>query len=337
MPLVAKEVFVTLEQHGRRETASPRPQARRRRPRRTALGVALGVVKWIFITLWTILLVGVCTALIGLHFFKEYIETVVVPNVEVRAEDYTMSLSSFIYYQDKETGAWKEFKNVHGAENRILVDFDQMSPYLWQAAVAIEDKRFFQHEGVDWRRTLFAVQELVLGDGSQGGSTITQQVLKNMTGDDMPYVNRKVREIFRALEFEKNYTKQYILELYLNTIFLGQNCCGVQTAAQFYFGKDAKDLSLAESACIIAITNNPSMYGPMYNITITREDGTTTTPREANKKRQGWVLDKMAEVVNPDTGLPFITEAQRDAAKAEASARSAAVSFHSSRVKISAN
>ena len=130
MPLVAKEVFVTLEQHGRRETASPRPQARRRRPRRTALGVALGVVKWIFITLWTILLVGVCTALIGLHFFKEYIETVVVPNVEVRAEDYTMSLSSFIYYQDKETGAWKEFKNVHGAENRILVDFDQMSPYL---------------------------------------------------------------------------------------------------------------------------------------------------------------------------------------------------------------
>ena len=319
MPLVAKEVFVTLEQHGRRETASPRPQARRRRPRRTALGVALGVVKWIFITLWTILLVGVCTALIGLHFFKEYIETVVVPNVEVRAEDYTMSLSSFIYYQDKETGAWKEFKNVHGAENRILVDFDQMSPYLWQAAVAIEDKRFFQHEGVDWRRTLFAVQELVLGDGSQGGSTITQQVLKNMTGDDMPYVNRKVREIFRALEFEKNYTKQYILELYLNTIFLGQNCCGVQTAAQFYFGKDAKDLSLAESACIIAITNNPSLYGPMYDVTYTRKDGTKITPRELNKERQELILDTMAkeDVINPETGLPYITKAQAEAAKAE--------------------
>ena len=211
--------------------------------------IALGVVKWIFITLWTVLLIGVCTALIGLHFFKEYIETVVVPNVEVRAEDYTMSLSSFIYYQDKETGAWKEFQNVHGEQNRILVDFDEMSPYLWQAAVAVEDKRFFQHEGVDWRRTLGAVKELITGDGSYGGSTITQQVLKNMTKDNMPYVNRKVREIFRALEFEKNYKdygKEYILELYLNTIFLGQSCYGVQTAAQFYFGKDATDLDLAE-------------------------------------------------------------------------------------------
>ena len=111
-----------MEQHGRREASPPpRPQNRRRKRRGpTPLGVVLGIIKWIFITLWTVLLIGVCTALIGLHFFKEYIETVVVPNVEVRAEDYTMSLSSFIYYEDKETGAWKEFQNVHGAENRIL-------------------------------------------------------------------------------------------------------------------------------------------------------------------------------------------------------------------------
>ena len=226
-----------MEQHGRREPASPRHQARRRRPRHTALGVVLGIVKWLFITLWTVLLIGVCTALIGLHFFKEYIDTTVTPNVAVRAEDYTMNLSSFIYYQDKETGAWKELQNIHGEENRILVEYKDMSKYLWQAAVAVEDKRFFQHEGVDWRRTLFAVKELAVGDGSQGGSTITQQVLKNMTEDDRPYVNRKVREIFRALEFEKNYTKQYILELYLNTIYLGQGCYGVQTAAQFYLDR----------------------------------------------------------------------------------------------------
>ena len=122
----AKEVFVTLEQHGRREHPQ-QPQRRRKRRRPTALGVVLGVVKWIFITLWTVLLVGVCTALIGLHFFKEYIDTVVTPSVAVRAEDYTMNLSSFIYYQDKETGAWKEFQNVHGEQNRILVSFDKMS------------------------------------------------------------------------------------------------------------------------------------------------------------------------------------------------------------------
>ena len=313
----AKEVFVTLEQHGRKEQPQP---SRRRRPRRPSpLGIALGILKWIFITLWTVLLVGACTALIGLHFFKEYIDTTVVPNVKVRAEDYTMQLSSFIYYQDTETGAWKELQSIHGEENRILVDFDKMSPYLWQAAVAVEDKRFFQHKGVDWRRTLFAVKELAVGDGSQGGSTITQQVLKNMTEDNKPYVNRKVREIFRALEFEKNYTKDFILNQYLNDIYLGQGCWGVQTAAQFYFGKDAKDLDLAESACIIAITNNPSLFGPMYDKTYTREDGSKVTPRELNKQRQEMILDTMAkeDVINPETGLPYITQAQADAAKAE--------------------
>ncbi len=308
-----------MEQHGRREHPASQP-TRRRRPRRSSPAqVALGVVKWIFITLWTVLLIGVCTALIGLHFFKEYIDTVVIPNVEVRAEDYTMNLSSFIYYQDKESGAWKELQNVHGRENRILVGIDEMSPYLWQAAVAIEDHRFFQHQGVDWRRTAGAVLDLLAGDGSYGGSTLTQQVLKNMTHDDKPYVNRKVREIFRALEFDKNYPKEYILELYLNTIYLGQGCYGVQTASQFYFGKDAKDLDLAEAASLIAITNNPSKYGPMSSITITREDGSKVTPRELNKERQGWILNRMCneEVINPDTGVPYITEAQAEAAKAE--------------------
>ena len=315
-----KEVFVILEQHGRREQPSPQQPQRRRKSRKPSpVRIALGVVKWIFITLWTVLLIGVCTALVGLHFFKEYIDTVVTPNVAVRAEDYTMKLSSFIYYQDKETGSWKELQSVHGAENRILVEFKDMSPYLWQAAVSIEDERFFKHQGVDWKRTLGAVKELITGDGSYGGSTITQQVLKNMTKDNKPYVNRKVREIFRALEFEKNYGKEYILEQYLNDIYLGQGCYGVQTAAQFYFGKDAKDLSLAESACIIAITNNPSIYGPLYDITYTREDGTKVTPRELNKNRQETILNKMCDenVINPETGLPYITKAQAEAAKAE--------------------
>ena len=93
-----------------------------------------------------------------------------------------------------------------------------------------------------------------------------------MTGDDGNTINRKVREIFRALEFEKNYTKQEILEMYLNTIYLGQGCYGVQTASEFYFGKDVSELDPAECACLIAITNNPSLYGPMSTITITRED-----------------------------------------------------------------
>lgn len=306
-----------MEQRGRREQPPAQPTRRRRRKKASPLWIVLGIFKWIFITLWTILLIGVCTALIGAHFFKEYIDNIVTPSVEVRAEDYTMNLSSFVYYQDQETGTWKEWQSVHGTENRVLVEFKDMPEYLWQATVAIEDERFFSHQGVDWLRTGKAVMNIFQGDASMGGSTLTQQVLKNMTKDNKPYINRKVREIFRALEFEKNYSKQDILELYLNTIYLGQGCYGVQTAAQFYFNKDVSQLDLAECASLIAITNNPSMYGPMYNITITRSDGTTTTPREANKRRQGWVLDKMAEVINPDTGLPYITEAQRDAAKAE--------------------
>lgn len=279
----------------------------------------LGFFKWTLFTLWTVLLIGVCTALIGLRFFRQYIDTVVIPVVDVRAEDYTMNLSSFIYYQDKETGDWKEWQSVHGEENRVLVDFKDIPDYLWQATVAIEDKRFFQHQGVDWLRTGSAVLNIFKGDASFGGSTITQQVLKNMTKDDKPYINRKVREIFRALEFEKNYTKQDILELYLNTIYLGKGCAGVQTAAQFYFGKDVSQLDLAECACLIAITNNPSLYGPMYDITYTRSDGTKITPRELNKERQGWVLNEMCnpEIINPETGESYITKAQAEAAKAE--------------------
>ncbi|MCI9122256.1 MAG: transglycosylase [Oscillibacter sp.] len=299
-----------MEENKRRETPP-------RRKRKSVGRRILGFFKGLFLVLWTILLIGVCTAGIGLYFLKQYIETTVTPAVEVRAEDYTMDLSSFIYYKDKETGEWVEFQGVHGPENRVLVEFSQMPPYLWQAAVAIEDERFFQHQGVDWLSTGKAVLNIFQGDASRGGSTLTQQVLKNMTEDDKPYINRKVREIFRALEFEKNYTKDYILELYLNTIYLGQSCYGVQTAAQFYFGKDVKDLDLAECASLIAITNNPSMFGPMSTITITRKDGTTATPRELNKERQGYILNKMAEVINPKTGQPFITEAQRDAAKAE--------------------
>lgn len=296
-----------------------RAQEPARRRKKSVLRRILGVFRAIFITLWTILLIGVLSAGVGLYYFKQYVEVTLAPSLQIRAEDYTMNQSSFVYYQDKETGDWKELQNVHGEENRVLVDFDQMSDYLWQAAVAIEDQRFFQHEGVDWRRTAKAVMKILQGDSSMGGSTITQQVLKNMTEDDKPYINRKIREIFRALEFEKNYKKEQILELYLNTIYLGKSCYGVQTAAQYYFGKDAKDLDLAESACLIAITNNPSLFGPMYDITYTRKDGSTVTPRELNKQRQIAILDKMCdpEVINPITGKPYITEAEAEAAKAE--------------------
>ena len=111
----------------------------------------------------------------------------------------------------------------------------------------LEDERFFSHHGVDWKRTLGATLLTLTGSNdSYGGSTITQQMLKNMTGENQNTINRKVKEIFRALEFEKDNTKSQILELYLNMIYLGSGCGGVETAAEYYFGKSAKDLTAAE-------------------------------------------------------------------------------------------
>ena len=231
--------------------------------------VAGGVV----MTVFTLVLIGICTTLMLLGIFMKYVNTSLLPTLEVRAEDYTMSQSSVVYYQDKESGQWVEFQKVHGQENRVLIDIDDMSPYLWQAAVSIEDERFFSHHGVDWKRTLGATLLTLTGSNdSYGGSTITQQMLKNMTGENQNTINRKVKEIFRALEFEKNNTKSQILELYLNMIYLGSGCGGVETAAEYYFGKPAKDLTAAESACIIAITNNPSLSNPKYERTYTRKD-----------------------------------------------------------------
>lgn len=274
------------------------------------------VLRRIGFVIATGLLICFLSTAIFMGIFLIYVKTTVIPTSTIDADDYTMNFSSIIYYQDEETGEWMPYQSVHGEENRIWVDFNDVPEALWQAVVAIEDHRFFDHQGVDWKRTIGATLNMFIGtQDTYGGSTITQQVIKNITKDNSATVNRKVREIFRALEFEKNYTKQQILELYLNTIYLGKGCYGVQTASKYYFGKDVSELSVAECASLIAITNNPSMYGPMSEVSITREDGTTITPREANKKRQEIILDRMAGKYG--TGLSYLSEEEAEAAKGE--------------------
>lgn len=251
--------------------------------------------------LGTLVLIFFLTSTMLAGIFAVYVRTTLAPTLEVNADDYTMDLSSIIYYQDKTSGDWKELQTLHGIENRIWVDYSQMPDALWQAAVAIEDKRFFEHHGVDWSRTASATVNMFLSmKNTYGGSTITQQLLKNMTGDTQGTVKRKVTEIFRALEFEKKYSKQEILELYLNTVPFGSGCNGVQTAAQHYFGKDASDLSLAECASLIGITNNPSMYNPLIS------DKT----RANNKSREEDILKEM-------WSQGYITEDQYNQAVAE--------------------
>ena len=175
----------------------------------------------------------------------------------------SMNQTSRIFVKDSKTGEFTERQKLYDVENRIWVDYADIPQYMKDAQVTIEDKRFFDHQGVDWTRTLSAVGALVTGGDSYGGSTITQQLIKNLTDDNEVSINRKLREITKALKLEQEYTKEQILEAYLNVVNYGNNCQGVEAAAQLYFGKSIKDCSLAECVSIAGITQNPSHWNPL--------------------------------------------------------------------------
>ncbi len=195
-----------------------------------------------------------------------------------------MNMTTIIYAQDKE-GNWQEYRRLHGDENRIWVNMNKMPEHLKNAFIAIEDETFRTHSGINWRRTFGAISNFFFKfDETQfGGSTLTQQLIKNITMDKGKTAYRKVREIIRALIIEKNLQKNEILEAYLNTIALGNGICGVQVAANNYFNKDVSELTLAECACLAAITQNPSKYNPI-------------TGMDNNEIRRNVVLDKMLEL-----------------------------------------
>lgn len=193
----------------------------------------------------------------------------------------SLNYSSFVYVDDKE-GNSTEYMTIHADENRVWASLNDIPAYMKTAQVAIEDHRFCEHSGVDWRTTLNAVRKLFSG-GSGGGSTLTQQLIKNITDENDYSILRKVREIFTALNMEKKYSKQQILEAYLNVVNYGGQCQGVEAAAQTYFGKSIGECSLAECALIAGITQNPSQYYPLV------------FPEES-KTRAQTVLDRMWEL-----------------------------------------
>ena len=244
----------------------------------------------------TILLIGVVTGLIFVCIFAFYVKTCITPSLDLDLNDFTLNQSSIIYYQDS-NGDYQKLTTVKSSENRIWVDGDQIPQHMKDALVAIEDKRFYTHKGVDWFRTAHAALNMFTGGSTFGGSTITQQLIKNLTQQDDITVQRKLLEIFQALDLEKNYDKDEILEYYLNAVCFGEGCYGVQTAAQTYFGKDAKDLSVAESAAIVGITNLPSYYDPFYSV-------------ENNKERQENVLREMYK-------QGYLNKSEYEAAKSE--------------------
>ncbi|MBQ3109797.1 MAG: PBP1A family penicillin-binding protein [Clostridia bacterium] len=222
--------------------------------------------------------------------------------VENIRETLSLNLTSFIYTVDDEGNA-HQLEVLYDEENRVWADLEEIPERLQQAFIAIEDERFEKHNGFDMKRTFGAAMSYIQkkisgsGDSSYGGSTITQQLIKNITGDDDYSIDRKIQEIYRAYVLEQDLTKDEILELYLNTIYLSQQCNGVKSAAKIYFNKNLDELSLAECATIAGITQFPTKYDPKRN-------------PENNKGRRNVILNKMCE-------LGYITEAERDAAKAE--------------------
>lgn len=246
----------------------------------TTAGLVGNVIRVSIKAIMTVLLIFITTGLLFTCIFAYYVKTTLSSEMDVNPEEFSLALSSTIYYEDS-NGDYQELTQLISSEKRISVEYENIPLYMEEAAVSIEDKRFYEHKGVDWYRTVAAFGNMFISMKNDfGGSTITQQLIKNMTEEDDVTVQRKLLEIFRALEFEKKYTKEEIMGWYLNEIYLGEGCYGVQAAAQTYFGKDVWDLSLAECASIIGITNNPSRYDPFIS-------------RENNKQRQETILFEM--------------------------------------------
>lgn len=215
------------------------------------------------------------------------------PVFNLTEEKYSQNQTSFIYGYDSD-GNQVELTRLHGEENRIWVNLDDMSPHLKDAFIAIEDKRFEKHHGVDWIRTIGVIVKP--SNSGQGGSTITQQLIKNLTDEKDVTIVRKFNEILSALNLERNYSKDEIIEAYLNTINLSEGCYGVKTAAETYFGKDVSDLNIAECASIAAITQFPGKYDPLRK-------------PENNRQRQLRILEEMLS-------QGFITQEEYDEAVA---------------------
>ena len=231
----------------------------------TAAGTVVGAIGLAAKIVVTVLLVLLTTVLLLGCVFAFYVKTCLTEDLNVSLSDYQLSESSIIYCETA-PGEYQELATLHGSENRIWVDLEDIPDYLVKALVAIEDHRFYEHKGVDWYRTVGAMYTMLTGgDSSFGGSTLTQQLIKTLTGNNEVTVQRKLIEIFQALEFEKKYDKDDILVWYLNAVYFGEGCDGIYTAAEKYFGKEPSELTLAESASIVGIVNLPTSYSPFYS------------------------------------------------------------------------
>lgn len=243
-------------------------------------------------TLLSLVLIVVITGSIIAAALTVYVlQFVDQDRVDISLSDLDLDYTTFIYGYD-ENESLVELASISRNADRIPITIDQIPQHVQDAFVYTEDERFYEHAGVDWKRTFTAfLNEFLSFLGSrQGGSTITQQLVKNVTGDNEANWDRKMREIFRAAQLEKYCTKTDILEAYLNYVGFGGSTAGIQAASLKYFGKDVSELTIAEGACLAAIPKSPEVLNPFSKGMLDEETGEYKSGKELNLERQKTVL-----------------------------------------------
>ena len=237
-------------------------------PLRITLFVLVKALTYLLNIFFTVLIVGMITGVVVGCAFLLYIKGNIDPEYDgLDNLKFDSSLNTTISYVDPETGLEQTAVTLHGSENRLWAEYKEIPEQLINAFIAIEDQRFYSHKGFDVKRTLGAVLNFIMPGGDRyGGSTITQQLIKVVSQDDDATIQRKVQEIFRAINVETKFSKEEILEMYLNVINLSQNCNGVKTAAQTYFGKSLDGFT-PMGPCIV--TEDEIPYPPALSISST--------------------------------------------------------------------
>ncbi len=271
-----------------------------------AVKIALGAAATVLIIL------GICMLAFA-GALGDYLTDEILPQAGMNLDDFALDQTSFVYYTDSD-GEIKLLQQVHTSTDRQWADYEDIPQDLINATIAIEDKRFYEHQGVDWFTTIKAFANMFMGDDSKGGSTITQQLVKNLTQDDSVTVQRKLLELFRATDMEQRYEKDTIMEWYLNYIYLGHGRYGVRSAAEYYYGKELELLTTAECASLISITNNPSIYDPYGGEWEWRfsanDELRLMSGADRNNTRKEWTLGEMVT-------QGIITREEYDAAMAQ--------------------
>ncbi len=268
------------------------------------------LLKTVAVLILILLTTGVMFSVIFVIYMKTNLDT---GNLDVTLDELTLNETSIIYYFDDTQNQWVESASIQSSEgNRFWVPYEEIPKDMEHALVAIEDKRFYTHHGVDWLRTASAFIHMFAGmENTFGGSTITQQLRKNLTGENEGTVRRKLTEIFAAMELENRYEKWQIIECYLNVVNFGHGQSdGIGDAARYYFDKEVKDLTLAEICCIIGITNNPSMYNPYFHPVANKERQETILFEMYNQGYIDW--DTYQEAVNEPINLAYTSSSGSD-------------------------